>query len=70
MPQWEYDKIDLSNLPTKIQDIDLLNDAGKERWELVGISTNHIAYLKRQINEEFPTKSARRKTATSSTQNP
>ena len=47
MPQWEYSKIDLSNLPPRIDDVDLLDDAGREGWELVGIAANNFAYLKR-----------------------
>ena len=29
--------------------IDALNRAGKEGWELVAITLNHIAYLRRRI---------------------
>jgi hypothetical protein len=49
MPQWEYSKRDLGQVPAKIDDIDLLNEAGREGWELVGITANNIAYLKRQV---------------------
>ena len=49
MPQWEYSKRDLSEVPTKIDDIDLLNDAGRDGWELVSITANNIAYLKRPV---------------------
>jgi hypothetical protein len=51
MPEWEYRKLDLNNLPRKVEDIDLLCDAGKEGWELVQISPNNIAYLKRALSE-------------------
>jgi hypothetical protein len=54
MPQWEYRKIDLSDLPPRTSDIDLLNEAGKEAWELVNISINNFAYLKRPVNEPAP----------------
>jgi hypothetical protein len=47
MPQWEYSKIDLSNLPPRTDDVDLLDDAGRDGWELVGIAANNFAYLKR-----------------------
>jgi hypothetical protein len=58
LPEWEYTRIDLNNLPGKASEIDVLNDAGKDGWELVLITTNNIVYLKRQI--EKPTaKSAR-----------
>jgi hypothetical protein len=55
--EWEYRKIDLNGLSNSVQDIDLLNDAGKDGWELVAIMPNYMAYLKRQI-----LKSARAKT--------
>ena len=48
MQQWEYRTIYLND-PRKTDEIDLLNDAGEQGWELVGITANHIAYLKRQI---------------------
>jgi hypothetical protein len=51
MPKWEYLVIDLSDLPRKTDEIDLLNDAGVNGWELVGITTNNKAYLKRQFAE-------------------
>jgi hypothetical protein len=49
MPQWEYSKIDLNNVPVKASDLDALDDAGKEGWELVGITANNVAYLKRML---------------------
>jgi hypothetical protein len=52
MSRWEYEKINLNDVPRKTEDIDLLSDAGKEGWELVGISVNNIAYLKRQPEEK------------------
>jgi hypothetical protein len=52
MPQWEYDKIDLNDLPRKRSDVDALNDAGHDGWELVNITSNAIAYLKRPIGPE------------------
>ena len=51
MPKWEYLVIDLSDLPRRTDEIDLLNDAGANGWELVGITTNNKAYLKRQVAE-------------------
>ena len=51
MTEWEYTAISLSDLPLEILDIDVLNDAGKEGWELIIITANHIAYLKRQIEK-------------------
>ncbi len=45
MPQWEYSKIDLNNVPVKMSELDALDDAGKDGWELVGITENNCAYL-------------------------
>jgi hypothetical protein len=45
MPQWEYRTIHLN----ATDEIDLLNDAGEEGWELVAIAANNVLYLKRQI---------------------
>jgi hypothetical protein len=45
MPEWEYRKILLSELPRRRGDIDLLNEAGSQGWELVTILTNNVAYL-------------------------
>jgi hypothetical protein len=50
MTKWQYCKIDLNDLPRKTDDVDVLNDAGHEGWELVGITANNFAYLKRQIS--------------------
>jgi hypothetical protein len=61
MPEWEYRKLDLNNLPRKVEDIDLLCDAGKEGWELVQISPNNIAYLKRALSEPKIKPAKRRK---------
>ena len=51
MPQWEYDKIDLNALPPKTEDIDLLDEAGRDGWELVGITAYNVAYLKRPLGD-------------------
>jgi len=44
--QWEYRKINMNELPRKTDDIDLLEDAGADGWELVAINSLNIAYLK------------------------
>jgi hypothetical protein len=49
MPQWQYRTINLGDLPRGEDEIDVLNDAGEEGWELVRIAANNVAYLKRQI---------------------
>jgi hypothetical protein len=49
MPEFEYEKVDLNYIPRKGDDIDLLDELGEEGWELVVITVNNIAYLKRQV---------------------
>ena len=49
MTEWEYRKLALNNHRPSGDEVDLLNDAGMDGWELVGITSNHIAYLKRRI---------------------
>jgi hypothetical protein len=66
MPQWQYRTINLCDLPRGADEIDLLNDAGEEGWQLVGITANNIAYLMRQVartTEPFA-RSPRRKPST------
>jgi hypothetical protein len=66
MHAWEYRKIDLNDLPRKAKDIDLLNDAGANGWEVVTITSNAIAYLKRQVGRppvSTPARSSRTKVA-------
>ena len=49
MAEWEYTTINLCDVPAKILAVDILNNAGEKGWELITITANHIAYLKRQI---------------------
>jgi hypothetical protein len=49
MRQWEYRKLNLNEVRRRTDDIDALCEAGKDGWELVCISLNSIAYLKREI---------------------
>ncbi len=69
MTRWEYEKIDLNGLPRKTEEIDVLNDAGRRGWELVHITSNMLAYFKRQVAEpapavkEAPERSAKRSAA-------
>jgi hypothetical protein len=69
MPQWEYSKIDLNNVPARSSEIDLLDNAGRDGWELVRITANNLAYLKRTLDDVAPAEPprakqpARRKTA-------
>jgi hypothetical protein len=45
--RWEYRKIPLNERPRSSDDIDVLCNAGENRWELVTILPNNVAYLKR-----------------------
>jgi len=49
MAKFEYEKVNLNYIPREGDDIDLLDELGQEGWELVGITANNIAYLKRQV---------------------
>jgi hypothetical protein len=51
MPRWEHLTIDLNNVPAKSSDIALLDQLGQERWELVTIAPNRVAYLKRMVEK-------------------
>ena len=51
MPEWEYTTVSLNDRPYKTRPIDVLNDVGEEGWELVIITPNQIAYLKRQVGK-------------------
>jgi hypothetical protein len=45
----DFDTYRNFDLPRGTDEIDVLNDAGEEGWELVAIAANNVAYLKRQI---------------------
>jgi H-NS histone family protein len=57
--KWEYKKIALNEAPRRGDEIDLLCDAGEDRWELVAVLPNGVAYLKREVMD--PTVGERRK---------
>jgi hypothetical protein len=63
MSEWEYIRLDLNGVRRGVQEIDLLNDAGKDGWELVTIQ-NGIAYLKRP-GSAMPASRSTRRNATS-----
>jgi phosphoglycolate phosphatase-like HAD superfamily hydrolase len=49
--QWKYRKIDLNQQRPRSDEVDLLNTAGAEGWELVSITSTNTAYLKRPIEQ-------------------
>jgi hypothetical protein len=49
--QWEYMTIDFGELPPRARPLAVLNQAGGQGWELVGIVANNVAYLKRPISK-------------------
>jgi hypothetical protein len=51
MVRWEYLTIDHAYLPARTGEVDLLNDAGGQGWELITIMSNHVAYMRRPIND-------------------
>ena len=68
MTQWEYRKLDLNNVSARSSEIDLLDEAGKDGWELVRITANNFAYFKRALEDVAPApqpraRQTRRKTA-------
>jgi len=52
MPRWQYRSIDLAHLPPRTDELDLLNEAGEVGWELMAITINHVAYLKRAVDAQ------------------
>jgi hypothetical protein len=63
---WEYLTLNLSDLPRETTELDLLNDAGTQGWELVAMTPNNTAYLKREITKK-PTTLIRRRTEAAAT---
>lgn len=62
MAEWEYMKLDLGQVPNRMNDIDVLNGVGKKGWELVCLTPNNQAYLKRAAEPPAPRAVASRKT--------
>jgi Domain of unknown function (DUF4177) len=56
--QWEYRAIELTGSHSGVDDIAVLNEAGRDGWELVRITANNIAYLKRPIERSDETNSS------------
>jgi hypothetical protein len=55
-PAWEYRRINLTASNHGTDDISVLNAAGEEGWEIVHISEENVAYLKRPIEQPFTAK--------------
>ena len=70
MAEWEYTTINLCDVPAKILAVDILNNAGEKGWELITITANHIAYLKRQIAKPPATRPRRPSPASSAPSDP
>ena len=49
---WEYQKIYLNGHHRGGDDIELLSEAGRAGWELVTVTANSIAYLKRALEDD------------------
>jgi H-NS histone family len=47
--EWQYQKIILGDHHRRRDDIDLLCELGEDGWELVAITSNNVAYLKRKV---------------------
>jgi hypothetical protein len=59
MLQWKYRTIDLGDVPRKVDEIDLLDEAGEEGWELIAISVNIIAFQDRVFEQPGPRRPGR-----------
>lgn len=49
MTRWEYCEIDLGETSKGLDELDMLNRAGAEGWELVAIRSPNRAMMKRQV---------------------
>jgi hypothetical protein len=61
--QWEYLKIDLGGTNPKSNEVELLNAAGYDGWELVALTSNNNAYLKRPVQIAAAPKATARRSA-------
>lgn len=56
MTQWEYLTLDLSDLPKRTSLVETLNAAGGGGWEMIAITLNNIAILKRKYSAKESSK--------------
>lgn len=49
---WQYRKINLNEVPRRSDEVDVLCAAGEDGWELVTITANNFAYLKREGDDD------------------
>ena len=47
--QWEYRKIDFDGDDRNDDDLELLSEVGRSGWELIIVTPNRVAYLKRAV---------------------
>jgi hypothetical protein len=60
MTGWQYLTINLVDLPPTTDEVAVLNAAGAQGWELVRITSDNMAYLKRPLEEREQTTDAPR----------
>jgi hypothetical protein len=70
MRQWEYLRVDLNDTPRRGEEVEVLNRAGSEGWELVTVTSNGVAILKREVAPAQPKKVGRRKASDLTTGEP
>ena len=58
--RWEYRTINIFDLARGERELEILNAAGAEGWELIMIAVNGIATLKRPVVEDKPAPARRR----------
>jgi hypothetical protein len=65
MTHWEYVKLDLASISIRETEVEALNRAGENGWELVAITSNGIALMKRPLPPPLKTRTAtKRSTST------
>jgi hypothetical protein len=64
MKKWEYWSLDLAALPRRHSETDVLNEMGREGWELVAVTPPHRGIFKRLVpdaEQVAPPKSSTRR---------